>query len=265
VGPPECPLNDIDSSKQSTRNNNWRAAVSLFFLIKKIGYHLGRIWHQFVKNQYNTTSASRVCKERRGEKKMKTTHKQLVGGLLIGVLLTSVAAAFATAENDTTTTTTGTQPPQLFGGRFSGNETGNTTTGGCPRIPMGIMIGPYSSLLTDEQRTELEDLMTSLREQNATPEDMRTAIQEKLDEFGVLDTQLDNEITQTEQRLTILNREKDLRSQGYSWDEITTIIADEFGSENATGVGWDMMSGPGFRHGPHGAPQGPMESDDLTS
>ncbi|HVQ01268.1 MAG TPA: hypothetical protein VMT57_07120 [Candidatus Thermoplasmatota archaeon] len=198
---------------------------------------------------------------------MKNTHKKLVGGLLICVLLTSIAAAFATAQNDTTTTTTDSQPPQLpFGGRPVGNATGNMTTGACPPMPMGFMIGPYSSLLTDEQRIELEDLMTSLREQNATPDEMRTAIQEKLDEFGVLDTQLDNEINQTEQRVTILTREKELRDEGYSWDEITKTIADEFGSENATGIGWDMMCGHEFGQGSHGAPlQGPMESDNTTT
>jgi len=48
--------------------------------------------------------------------------------------------------------------------------------------------------------------MTTFRDQNATPEEIQTAIQEKLDEYGVLDTQLDNEIAQTEQRLIILNR-----------------------------------------------------------
>ena len=109
------------------------------------------------------------------------------------------------------------------------------------------MIGPYASELTDEQQTELEELMTSLREQNASLDEIRTAIQEKLDEFGVLDTQLDNEIAQTEQRLTILNRQKELRNEGYSWDEINNIIEDEFDLENTTGIGWDMMVGPGLR------------------
>ena len=74
--------------------------------------------------------------------------------------------------------------------------------------------------------------MTTLREQNATRNEIQTAIQEKLDEFGVLDTQLDNEIEQTQQRLTILNRQKELRDEGYSWDEINTIIQEEFDLEN---------------------------------
>ncbi len=197
---------------------------------------------------------------------MKTTHKKIIGGLLLGVLLTSVAAAFATAQDNTTTTaTTDSQPPQpSLGDRHNEPMTRNMT-GECLSMPTGAMLGPYSSLLTDEQQTELEDLLTSLREQNASFNETRTAIQEKLDEFGVLDTLLDSEINQTEQRLTILNREKELRNEGYSWDEITTMITDEFGAENATGVGWDMMGGHGFGHGPHGTPpQDVMGSDDLT-
>ena len=171
---------------------------------------------------------------------MKTTHKKLVGGLLVGLLLATISAAFATGQTDDTTE----------------DETSDTTTNMSPRMPCGerpgmIGLGPFASELTDEQQTELEELMATLREQNATPDEIRIAIQEKLDEFGVLDMQLDNEIAQTEQRLTILNRQKELRNEGYSWDEMRTIIEDEFGLDNATGVGWDMMGGHGFGHGPH--------------
>ncbi len=175
---------------------------------------------------------------------MKTTYKKVVGGLLVCLLIATVGAALATGQTDDKTSTT----------------TDTSTSGTPAERPMGdrhgmMGLGMFQYNLTDEQRTELEDLMTSPREQNATPEEMRTAIQEKLDEFGVLDTQLENEITQTEQRLTILNREKELRDEGYSWDEITSMIQDEFGLENATGIGMDMMGGPGgFGHGPHGAP-----------
>jgi hypothetical protein len=125
--------------------------------------------------------------------------------------------------------------------------------------------GMFQYNLTDDQRTELEDLMTSLRDQNATPDEMRTAILEKLDEFGVLDTQLENEIAQTEQRLTILNREQELRNEGYSWTEITSMIQDEFDLENTTGLGMDIIGGFGeFGHGPHGGPRGciPPETSD---
>ena len=184
---------------------------------------------------------------------MITTHKKLVGGLLVGLLIATVGAAFATGQTDDTTD----------------DATSDTTIDTLPQMSCGdrpgmIGLGPYASELTDEQQTELEELMTSLGEQNASPDEMRTAIQQKLDEFGVIDTQLDNKIAQPEQRLTILNRQKELRDEGYSWDEIQNIIEDEFGSENTTGVGRDMMGGHGFGHGPRGNPGEFMELEEES-
>jgi Spy/CpxP family protein refolding chaperone len=185
---------------------------------------------------------------------MKTTHKKLVGGLLISMLIATIGAAIATGATD----------------NLADDTSDDTTTDTPQAMPFRdhrgmIGLGPFGYNLTDEQQTEMEDLMTSLRDQNATPDEMRTAIQEKLDEFGVLDTQLDNEIAQTQQRLTILNRQKELRDEGYSWDDINSIIEDEFGLENATGIGGCIMGGPGgFGHGPHGGPRdgiAPEESD----
>jgi len=174
---------------------------------------------------------------------MKPTHKQLVGGLLIAMLIATIGAAFATATGQTDGTTddlTDDVTSQMpFGGRHGMNR-----------------LGPFASELTDAQKTELKGLMTNLRNQNATPEEIRTAIQEKLDEFGVLDTQLDNEIAQTEQRLSILNRQKELRNDGYSWDEIRNIIEDEFDLQNTTGVGQDMMFEHGYGHEPCGGLRG---------
>jgi Spy/CpxP family protein refolding chaperone len=173
------------------------------------------------------------------DQKMKPTHKKLVGGLLIAMLIATVGAAFATATGQTDGTTddlTDDAAPQMpFRGRHEMNR-----------------LGPFASELTDAQKTELKELMTTLRNQNATPEEIRTAIQEKLGEFGVLDTRLDTEITQTQQRLTILNRQKELRNEGYSWDEIRTIIQDEFNLQNTTGVNQDMMFDHGFERGPCG-------------
>ena len=105
--------------------------------------------------------------------------------------------------------------------------------------------------------------MTTLKEQNATRNETQAAIQEKLYEYGILDTQLDNEITQTEQRLTILNRQKELRDQGYSWDEINTIIKDEFDLENIINMGYGMMQSQGFGQGPCGGPHEFMPSEKL--
>ena len=167
---------------------------------------------------------------------MRTAHKKLIGGLLAGLLVATIGAALATGQTDDATDDTS-------------NESTPTTPIDVPfRDHCGMMgFGMCGYDLTDEQQTELEELMTSLREQNATPDEMRTAIQEKLDEFGVLDTQLDNEIAQAEERLTILNREKELRDEGYSWDEITSILEEEFGLDNAIGFQMGMM-------GPHGGP-----------
>jgi hypothetical protein len=185
---------------------------------------------------------------------MKTTHQKLIGGLLISLLIATIGAAVATGQTDDTTDSTT-------------NESTPTTPPEAPFKDHQGMMGPgmcgYN--LTDEQQTDLQQLMTSLREQNATPDEMRIAIQEKLDEFGVLDTQLDNEIARTQDHLTILNREKELRDEGYSWNEITSIIEEEFGLENVTGFAMDMIGpheGPG--RGPHGGFQEftpPEESD----
>ena len=184
---------------------------------------------------------------------MKNTHKKIIGGLLAGLFIATIGATLATgqtddAQDDATSDITNDIPQKT------------------PFRDRHGMMGPipFGSELTDDQQTELQDLMTSLREQNATPEEMRTALQEKLDEFGILDTRLENEITRTEQRLTILNRQKVLRDEGYSWDEISGIIEDEFGLENATDIGWNMMGGHGFGHGPGRCPQEfiPFEESD---
>ena len=181
---------------------------------------------------------------------MKNTHKKLLGGLLAIFLIATIGAALATGQTDDTTTdtTTNTPPAQL---------------GGDHQRMKGFGMFQYN--LTDEQQTELENLMTSLRDQNVTPDEMRTAILEKLDEFGVLDTQLENEIAQTEQRLTILNREQELRNEGYSWTEITSMIQDEFDLENTTGPGMGIIGGFGeFGHDPYGGPRDctPPETSD---
>ncbi|MFA5103200.1 MAG: hypothetical protein WC525_08605 [Candidatus Thermoplasmatota archaeon] len=178
---------------------------------------------------------------------MKKTHKKLVGGLLVSMLIATIGAVIATGATDYTTD----------------DATEDTTIDTPPQGPFGDHhgmrgFGMFGSELTDEQQTELEELMILLREQNATQDEMRTAMQEKLDEFGLLDARLDNEIAQTEQRLTILNKQKELRDEGYSWDEIISLIEDEFDLENATdiGIGWGMMGGPGrFGHGPRGGPR----------
>ncbi|MCU0851266.1 MAG: hypothetical protein MUC80_08385 [Candidatus Thermoplasmatota archaeon] len=182
---------------------------------------------------------------------MKTTHKKMVGGLLIGLLIATIGAVAATGQTDDTTDETTDDLTPLE------HSFGDTH---------GLMVGGmFGYNLTDEQSSELEELMTSLREQNATPDEMRSAIQEKLDEFGVLDAQLDNEIARTEERLTILNREKELRDEGYSWNQISSIIEEEFGLENVTGFAMGMRGGRGGPgHEPRGCPKKLAMPEDLV-
>jgi len=169
--------------------------------------------------------------------KMKMTRKKLVAGLLIGTLIATIGATFATgAIDDTTTNTTVLSPTDTNHGMYG--------------------IGPFASNLTDEQQTEIWTLITSLRDENATPEEMKAAIQNKLDEFGVLDTWLSSEITQTENKLAILNRQKELRDEGYSWADISNITQDEFDLQNMTGLDQGLMNDIGFHHGPCGGSDG---------
>ena len=73
----------------------------------------------------------------------------------------------------------------------------------------------FMTQLTDEQR-----------------EDIRATMQQKFEEYGVemptRDEMLDKQIESTEQRLEILNRQKELREEGYEWADIQEIIQDEF-------------------------------------
>lgn len=168
---------------------------------------------------------------------MKTTHKKLAAGLLIGTLIASIGATFATGALDDPTINTSVLPPT------------NTTQG-------MYGIGPFASNLTDEQQTEIWSLITSLRDENATPEEMKVAIQNKLNEFSVLDTWLSSEITQTEKKLAILSRQKELRDEGYSWADIRNITQDEFDLQNMTGLDLGLMNDAGFHHGPRGGSDG---------
>jgi len=169
---------------------------------------------------------------------MKTRNKKLVGGLLVGIFIVTLGVVYASGQTDDTSDETPLQIPP-FEGRHRMKE-----------------LGPFAYDLTDEQQTELEELTATLREQNATRQEIQAAIQEKLDEYGVLDKQLDTEIAQTEQRLTILNREKELRNEGCSWGEIRNVIEDEFDLQNTTGIFQNMMDEHGFGHGPCGGPYG---------
>ena len=167
---------------------------------------------------------------------MKTTSKRFVVGLMVVIMITTIGVIIVSAQTNISDSNDFYE--KYFEGRrqmcipepFSSNET---------------RIGPLFYNLTEEQLTELKELMQSLKELGANSSEIRKAIQDKLDEYDVFDEQLDNAIEETELRLQILNREKELREQGYSWDEINQIIQDEFGLQAPIEDG--MM----FRHGRH--------------
>jgi hypothetical protein len=87
--------------------------------------------------------------------------------------------------------------------------------------------------LTEEQQLEINSLRENMSAEGSSPQEIRDAIAAKLQEFGIdfptRDDMLDREIEQTTQRLNILERQKELREAGYSWDEIHDLIAEEFG------------------------------------
>ena len=179
---------------------------------------------------------------------MKKTSKKIFGGLLVGIMIATIGGIFATAQDDVTNEDYTIE--ENFWDRHYMDEPGffnkNLTEN---RL--------FFFDLTEEQQAELDDIKTSLKDQGANFSEIQTAIRQKLDEFGVLDQRLDNEIDQTEQYLQMLNRQKELREQGYSWDEISNIIQEEFGIEyTVAGDGHGMMGHHRFGRGPCRDPDG---------
>ena len=184
-----------------------------------------------------------------------TRRTIIVGGLLVVLLVGTVSAVFTTTQDSTSATRPqDTKQPSMRNGSipFPVNCSRMPGQQGFCHAHLGGFI-PLCVTLTQEQRDELNTTIATLRQQNATPQDIRIAIQEKLDEFGVYDAQLNATIAATEQRLTILNREKELRSQGYNWTTIDTMIAQEFG-QNATATGnpWMTPGHAAWREEPRG-------------
>ena len=118
----------------------------------------------------------------------------------------------------------------------------------------------FFSDLTDEQKEGLRALREELRDEGATWEEMREAMDEQLEEYGVeLPTReeiLDHKIEQTEQKLEILNRIKELVEENpeITRDEIREIISEEFElelPENGNGM-MNRHKGRCGRFGPRG-------------
>ncbi len=192
-------------------------------------------------------------------------HQNIImGGLLAAVLLITIGAAFTSAQLSVTTavdTNTGqhsmvTPPPA-----WRNTSDANATDPGSLRMGSGYDWVPPGVNLTEAQQAELNTTIAQLLAQNASHDSIRNAVQALLDSYGVYDAQLQTDINQTSRQLAILNRQKDLRTQGYNWSAIRTIIADEFGEDAAMGVNTmapqhGMMSTPqGFGPGLNREPQ----------
>ena len=148
---------------------------------------------------------------------MKKPGPRIFGGLLVAMLIATIGAVLVSAETENAGETEEWHLP--FHGR--GNSFGQKS---------------LDNELTDEQQAEIDALITGLNEEGASPEEIREAVFAKLNEMGILDEQLENAIEQTEQRLEILNREQELRDQGYSWEEINEIIQEEYVLEHPSGI-----------------------------
>jgi len=144
---------------------------------------------------------------------MKKTRTKIIGGLMVAILFATIGAVLVSAETDDAEDSEDWHLPihrerNMFGLKIPKNE------------------------LTEDQQSEIDSLITILSEDGASCEEIREAIFDKLDEMGIIDEHLDDAIEQTEQRLMILNRENELRDEGYSWEEINEIIQDEFVLDN---------------------------------
>jgi DNA-binding transcriptional MerR regulator len=167
---------------------------------------------------------------------MKTTQKKFVGGLIVVLIVTTIGVILVNAQNSQTNIDDSQIKP--FEGRkhMRGSE---------PFLSNDTRVEPFFYNLTEEQQTQIKELIQNLKDSGANSSEIRNAVQQKLDEFGVLDERLNNTIEETEKRLEILNREKELREQGYSWSDINQMIQDEFGIQTPFEEGHGMMQ----RHG----------------
>ncbi len=148
---------------------------------------------------------------------MSKPRTKIVGGLMVAMLIATIGAALVSAETD---------------------EAGETEEWHVPFFDRRNMIGreTISDDLTDEQQEEIDKLIASLTEEGASSEEIREEVFAKLNEMGIFDDRLENAIEHTEKQLEILNRESELRDQGYTWEEINEIIQEEFDLDYPAGI-----------------------------
>ena len=155
---------------------------------------------------------------------MKKQRTRIVGGLMVAIIMATIGTVLVSAENENADETEELHLP------FHGKE-------GLTRYRT------FEDELTDDQQAEIDALITSLNEEGASNEEIREAVYTKLDELGIMDKRLDTAIEQTEQRLEILNRENELRDQGYIWEEINEIIQEEYVLEHPSNIYYELNLG----------------------
>jgi hypothetical protein len=122
---------------------------------------------------------------------MKKTSKKIVGGIMVVMLIATIGAVVASAH-------------------------------------------PFFSDLTDDQKQAIKDLREELIDAGATQEEIRESVKLQLEEYGIeMPTReeiIDAKIQQTEQRLKILERTKELIQENpdITNEEIREIIQEEF-------------------------------------
>ena len=123
--------------------------------------------------------------------------------------------------------------------------------------------------LTDDQKQDIKDKVSSMREEGATREEIREAIRDDLEEYGIelptREEMIDQRIEHTEQRLDILERTKELVEENpdITQEEIRDIIQEEFDLELPDGEGFGMRHRHGFKHGGCGGPRGFMSNEET--
>ena len=119
---------------------------------------------------------------------MEKTNKKLIGGFMVVMLIATIGAVFAIAQTNVTSGDT-LQQRNSWGRHMNGptpfcfDDTINATMRQRPFLGRQQMNGSVPSCfnLTEEQQTELNELISSLKDQGANSSVIQTAIREKLD------------------------------------------------------------------------------------
>ena len=166
----------------------------------------------------------------------KATTKKIIGGFLIVLLVATIGAVIASADTDDS----------------DGNEGWKFPFWGKRNMHIGI---PFKSELTDEQIEELKELKENLEAEGKNPEEIREAIKEQLELYGIefptIEERLDNAIANTEQRLEVLEYIKGLiiENPDLTREEIRDLVQEEFDLDLPEGFGCGMRFRQGFRCG----------------